>query len=197
MSALSAAAAFIVGLQPRIISDVSFQLSFTAMAGLVLLAPPIERRLRRILSEGEEEDGGWSRALTYAVATTIAATLATLPLAAFYFQQVSLVGLPAALLALPVLAPTLGMGLVTAVLGLLNTGAAQVAGWGTWLLLSYLKEMVELFDPIPGGTLKVGRIGAPMVIVYYGALIGFILGRSRREWLSPSRHSPYGESYSR
>ncbi|MFH1560265.1 MAG: DNA internalization-related competence protein ComEC/Rec2 [Chloroflexota bacterium] len=178
MPALAAAAALMVGFQPRILSNVSFQLSFTAMAGLVLLAPPIERGLRRVFSE-EEEEGRWSRALAYAVAATVAATLATLPLVAFYFRQVSLVGLPATLLALPILAPVLGMGLITALLGLVNTGAAQVAGWGTWLFLSYLKVVVEFFDAIPGSTVQVGRIGAPLMVGYYGVLIAFMVGRSR------------------
>jgi competence protein ComEC len=179
MPALAAAAALMVGFQPELLFNVSFQLSFMAMAGLVLLAPPIERGLRRVFSNEDEEEGRWSRALAYAVAATVAATLATLPLVAFYFQQVSIVGLPATLLALPVLGPVLGMGLITAVLGLVNTGAAQVAGWGTWLLLSYLKEVVEFFDAIPGNTVKVGWIGAPLVVVYYGVLIGFVVGRSR------------------
>ncbi|MBI4282763.1 MAG: DNA internalization-related competence protein ComEC/Rec2 [Chloroflexi bacterium] len=179
MPALAAAAAFMVGLQPRVLFDVSFQLSFMAMAGLVLLAPPIERGLRRVFTDDEEEEGRWSRALAYAVAATVAATLATLPLVAFYFHQVSLVGLPATLLAMPVLAPVMVVGLITAALGLVSTGAAQVAGWGTWLFLSYLKLVVELFDAVPGNIVKIGWMGAPLVVVYYGVLIGFIAGRSR------------------
>ena len=184
MPALATAAALMVGFQPRILSNVSFQLSFTAMAGLVLLAPPIERGLRRVFSQGEEE-GRWSRALAYPVAATVAATLATLPLVAFYFRQVSLVGLPATLLALPILAPALGMGLITALLGLVNTGTAQVAGWGAWLFLSYLKVVVEFFDAIPGGTVKVGWIGAPLVVVYYVVLMGFMVGRTRLRMTLP------------
>ncbi|MDA0987604.1 MAG: ComEC/Rec2 family competence protein [Chloroflexi bacterium] len=190
MPALAAAAAIMVGLEPKILASVSFQLSFTAMAGLVLLAPPIERGIRRIFSEDSEGpegegEGRWSRALAYPVSATVAATLATLPLVAFYFQQVSLVGLPATLLALPILAPVLGMGFMTAVLGLVNTGAAQVAGWGTWIQLSYLKLVIEFFDAIPGGTVQVGRIGAPLVVAYYAVLIGFLVKRPKLQVILP------------
>ena len=94
MPALAAAAAVMVGLEPQILTHVSFQLSFTAMAGLALLAPPIERGIRRISSEDDGEEGGWSRGLAYPIAATVAATVATLPLVAYYFHQVSLVACP-------------------------------------------------------------------------------------------------------
>ncbi len=190
MPALAAAAAVMVGLEPRILTHVSFQLSFTAMAGLALLAPPIERGIRRISSEDDGEEGGWSRGLAYPIAATVAATVATLPLVAYYFHQVSLVGLPATLLALPVLAPILGAVFITSVAGLMHTGAAQAAGWAAWLSLSYLKQVVELFDAIPGGAVRVGRIGAPLVLAYYGALLGLILALSKPGARPPPEATP-------
>ena len=196
MPSLAFAAAIMVGLQPKVLTSVSFQLSFTAMAGLALLAPPIERGLRRVFSGDEEEAGQWGRALSYPMAATLAATIATLPLVAFYFHQVSLVGLPATLMAMPILAPALGVGLVTAVLGLVSTELAQIAGWGAWLSLSYLKLVVEVFDAIPGNTVRIGWMGAPLVVAYYGVLLGLVAGRSRlpatfpvlQEWVGKALH---------
>ena len=46
-------------------------------------------------------------ALSFTSAMTLAATIATLPLIAFYFQRVSLIGLPTTALALPALPPIL------------------------------------------------------------------------------------------
>ncbi|MBF8267135.1 MAG: Lactamase protein [Dehalococcoidia bacterium] len=186
MPALAVAAALMVGIQPRVLSSVSFQLSFTAMAGLALLAPPMERWLRRVFS-GEEEESRWSQPLAYGIAATVAATIATLPLVAFYFQQLSLVGLPATLLALPANVPILGTGLLTSLLGLVNQGAAEVTGWAAWLSLSYLKVVIELFDAVPGNTLRVGWMGTPLVAFYYGALLAFVVGRSRVERLGAAR----------
>lgn len=187
MPALAVAAAIMVGIQPGVLTSVSFQLSFTAMAGLALLAPPIERWLRRAFSEGEDE-GSWTRALSYAIAATVAATVATLPLVAFYFHQLSLVGLPATLLALPAVPFILVTGLVTSLLGLVSLGAAQVVGWAPWLLLSYLKAVVELFDSIPGNTLSIGWMGTPLVVAYYGAFMALIAVRSRVERLGATIH---------
>ena len=177
--ALAAAAALMAAIQPDILSDVSFQLSFTAMAGLALLAPPIERRLLRLRADADEEGRG-PRALASAVSATVAATLGTLPLVAFYFEQVSLVGLPTTLLALPALPPILGTGLLTAALGLVSPVAAEAAGWAAWLCLSYLKTVIDAFDAIPGNAVRIGGFGAPLVVAYYAALLTAV---AARPWL--------------
>ena len=187
MPALAAAAAVMVGLSPAILTSVSFQLSFAAMAGLVLLAPPIERRLQLALPAGPERP--WSRELTFAVAASVAATLATLPLVAYYFHYVSLVSLPATLLAMPAMPLILGSALLTSALGLLDASAARPAAWIAWLCLSYLKQVVELFDAIPGSAVRVGWMGAPLVVAYYAALAGTMMLRplSGMRRTAPSR----------
>ena len=60
---------------------------------------------------------------------TVAATATTLPLAAMYFQQVSLVGVPATLLTLPALPVVLGAHTATATLGLVAGWLAAPFGW--------------------------------------------------------------------
>ena len=176
MPALAAAGAVMVGLEPVILTRVSFQLSFAAMAGLVLLAPPIERRLQLGLSA--ISDRAWSRELTYAIAASVAATLATLPLVAYYFNYVSLVSLPATLLAMPAMPFVLVAGLLTAALGVVDSSVARPAAWIAWLCLTYLKQVVEMFDAIPGSAVRVGWVGAPLVVAYYAALAGAPLLRS-------------------
>ena len=187
MPALAAAAAVMVGLSPAILTSVSFQLSFAAMAGLVLLSPPIERRLQLALPAGPERP--WSRELTFAIAASVAATLATLPLVAYYFNYVSLVSLPATLLAMPAMPFILGSALLTSALGLLDASAARPAAWIAWLCLSYLKQVVELFDAIPGSAVRVGWMGAPLVAAYYAALAGVMMLRPMSGMLrsAPSR----------
>ncbi len=188
--ALAAAAAVMAAIQPGILSDVSFQLSFTAMTGLVLIAPPIERWLLQVRS-GLDEVSGWSRAMASAIAATVAATLGTLPLVAFYFEQVSLVGLPTTLLALPALPFILGTSLVTALLGLAGPGEAEMVGLVAWLCLSYLKTVVEVFDAIPGNAVSVGGFGITLVVVYYAALLAAVAARPRLPAISARLSQPF------
>ena len=100
-----AAAALVLGLAvPDVVGDISFQLSFVSVAALILVA----RRTRRDTGLAEN-NGRLRRAIrTWVVEPMIvsaAASIATAPLTAWHFQQVSLIAPVANLLALPLLGP--------------------------------------------------------------------------------------------
>ena len=109
--ALGLAAAVTLVANPLAAGDPGWQLSFAAVAGLLALAPGLRAVLVR---------RGAPEPVADAAAMTVAATLATAPLAALHFEQVSLASLPANLLAAPVVAPVMW-------LGMLALAVAQVA----------------------------------------------------------------------
>src|SRR3990170_412931 len=138
--ALAFAAALMAGLRPSLLGEVSFQLSFLAMAGLVVLAPPFQALGRRTTLPGSLVDG---------VAYSLGAVLVTWPLIAYYFGIVSLVGLPATLLALPSLGGIIIFSTLVAGLGLIFPPLGYALGWAAWLFTSYLLVVVELFYRLP------------------------------------------------
>jgi competence protein ComEC len=107
--ALALAAAVTLALNPLAAGDPGWQLSFAAVVALLALAQPLRRLLSRALP-GPVAD---------AAAITIAATVGTAPLMAFHFEYVSLVSLPANLVAAAAIAPAMW-------LGMLATAVAQV-----------------------------------------------------------------------
>ncbi len=169
--ALAFAAALMAGLEPSLLEDISFQLSFLAMAGLVVLAPPFQALGRRTALPGSLVDG---------VAYSLGAILATWPLIARYFGIVSLVGLPATLLALPSLAGIIISSTLVAGLGLLFSPLGYVLGWAAWLFASYLLVVVELFYRLPLAYFR-AEFTPALVWAYYlglGLLIsGVAMGR--------------------
>jgi competence protein ComEC len=140
--ALGLAAAVTVAIEPSVAGDVGWQLSFAAVLGILLLASPIRNWfLSRFEGEGA---GPWRRALAEGVAVTVAATLATAPLIAHAFEEVSVTSLVANVLALPAVPPAMWLGMVSAALAqvpgvplaplngldaLLLAYVAQVAAW--------------------------------------------------------------------
>lgn len=100
--ALLLAAAATLVLNPRATGDPGWQLSFAAVAGILLIAPALRERLVKALPS----------LLADGVAVTVAATLATAPLLAFHFGSVPLLGLPANVLALPLVAPVMWLGMI-------------------------------------------------------------------------------------
>jgi competence protein ComEC len=115
--ALGLALLVTLAIDPAIAADVGWQLSFAAVLGIYLLAG----RIRDALLARAGVRGGWQRALAEGAGVTVAATLATAPLIAFYFEEASLTTLAANLLVMPAVAPAMW-------LGMLGAAAAQVPG---------------------------------------------------------------------
>jgi competence protein ComEC len=146
--ALAVAAVVTMAIDPGVASNVGWQLSFAAVLGILLLASPIREWL--IVRVGRSS---WRRALAEGIAVTVAATLATAPLIAYVFEEISLTSLAANVLALPAVAPAMWLGMVSAALAqipgiplaalngldaLLLAYIAQVAAWcgrPTWAVL--------------------------------------------------------------
>lgn len=116
LHALALAAAVTLAVAPGVAGDVGWQLSFAAVLGILLLATPLREGLNARLGRGR-----WRRALAEGVAVTVAATLATAPLIAFHFEELSTTSLLANVLALPAVAPAMWLGMVAA-------AASQVPG---------------------------------------------------------------------
>ncbi|MBM3156482.1 MAG: DNA internalization-related competence protein ComEC/Rec2 [Chloroflexi bacterium] len=178
MPALLLAAAIMVGVHPRIAGDVSFQLSFGAMAGLILLTPRFQNLSRRVLRISEERRT-WVTLLIDSFAVTLGATLTTLPIIAFYFHQISLVTLFANLFALWVMPAIMVTSALVAVIGLFAPPLAYAPGWVDWLFISYMIEVVEFFSAVPFASVDVS-VEPPLVWGYY-ALLGIVL------WLAANR----------
>ena len=173
LPALALAAALMVLVNTGALWSISFQLSFAAMAGIALLAEPLAARIRPALA-GVPGPAALPESLqapiSIMVALTMAATVATLPLVGFYFQQVSLVSVPVTLLALPALPAILLTQGAAALVGLANEGLAQPVGWLAWVLTSYLTELVRGIAAIPGTSLRIGELPTWPVWAYYGLL---------------------------
>jgi competence protein ComEC len=118
-----------------------FQLSFAGVAGLVLVAPSLERRLRRALP------GDPLRSTRTALAAGVAATLVTLPVVAWHFDQVSLVGIPATILGTPLVAAAIPGSFASLAADLLHPALGAFVAGGTDLVLEvYLHMCVWMAD---------------------------------------------------
>jgi competence protein ComEC len=121
LPALGAAVLVLVFVSPPLARDPGFALSVLATAGLILLAPGWAAWLRsRRVPAGVAE----------ALAVPAAATVATAPVIAGISGTVSLVSVPANLLAEPAVAPATVLGVAAAVVSPLS---AEVARWLAWL----------------------------------------------------------------
>jgi competence protein ComEC len=187
ITSLAFAAAIMVGINPQILWDASFQLSFLAMAGLIFLAPPLQALGRKAVNTTMGEKGiGVSLAniITDSFSVTLAATIAVWPLIAHYFGIVSLVGPLATFLALPALPGIIVAGALAGLIGLFALPLAQVIGWLAWLFTSYMLLVVDGLAPIPLSSMEVGSVDPALILIYYLVLAAAIWLGSHRSRLS-------------
>jgi len=175
--ALAFAAAVMVGIQPGLLWTVSFQLSFLAMAGLILLYPSLQTWGRKgvaRISGDRETLAAVGNMIADVFAASLAAIVTVAPLIAYNFGIVSLVGLPATFFALPALPFIIVTSGSVAFVGLIASVAAQILGWLAWLFLSYLLFLVQGFDALPHSSLEVASISPWYILGYYAVLGGAV-----------------------
>ncbi|HUK78506.1 MAG TPA: ComEC/Rec2 family competence protein, partial [Thermoleophilia bacterium] len=122
-------AAFMLTRSPAVLFDVSFQLSFAAVAGLLLLARPLTHAFSWL-----------PRWLGEPAAVTTAASVSTAPVSMATFGQTSLVAVPANIAGGFVLGPIMFCGMVSVFAGFVWSGLSVplnlVAGLFTGFLLT-------------------------------------------------------------
>ena len=138
--ALGLAALVLLWIDPRELSNAGFQLSFAGAAGLVAWARRLEVWLVGRLGRRSARA---PRVLISGVAAGVAATIATLPFVAWHFQRVALLGIPATLVATPLVSLALPGSLISVALSMFwRDGGAFMAG-GVSILLDVLSGVAR------------------------------------------------------
>ena len=199
-TALAAAALCILLPNPWACANVSFQLSFAAVAGLILIGAPLQnrfwsfRRWRRLLQwQGPE---GWPprlrKCLSWPVrkgaafvrsctAATVGVLIFTVPVTALVFRSFSVYALLSNLLALPLVLPCCAGGLLCLSLGALWLPLGSLCGavlaWPVRLILL----ICRLVSALPFASLRVDTpYGIGMLAAIYLLLALFWLLKQKK-----------------
>jgi competence protein ComEC len=164
-TALAAAALIMTVLDPFLLWDVGFQLSFLGALGIALLGPPLTTLLGHMLRFIPG-----ASFLAEELAVTIAAEIATLPVMAASFGMLSIVAPLANLCVLPLVPPLLVLGLMVGGAGLVSAPLAFGIGWICQPLLALLVAVVQIGATLPGAALTIGALAPSLVTLYYGVL---------------------------
>lgn len=168
---LLVAGVLMVAHRPHIfLYDLSFQLSFLATLGLILLAPHVERRISWIPER-------WG--LRAIIAATISAELFVLPLLLFSIGNASVVGLITNTLVLPVVPVIMGIGFVAGVFGFITPILAFPVGLFAQVLSAYVIHVAEWFGALPFALAEAPTLPLWFLAASYGAL-GVLVWRLSR-----------------
>ena len=159
-------------ISPLLLFHISFQLSFTATAGLLYLGPMLREKLEAF---PELIKGGLS--------ITLAAQLSTLPLLAWYFNQVSISSLLSNVTVVPIVELMIMLGLFAGILGLLVPVLGKLVFVFDSLLLGIVYEMTRWMAKLPGSMVYMPTMSFGWSGIYYGILVFLVQEKTRQEAL--------------
>ncbi len=169
-------------INPLVIWDVGFQLSFFATLGLILYAEPLTQFAARQLSTTKLPPSTQETILAPLsdfFLLTFAAQITTIPIMAYHFQRISLVSLIANPFILPAQPAVMILGGLAVLLSLILFPLGQIAAWIAWPFVVYTIRVVELFNRVPHGTIFLGDFSAWFAVLFYAALLGVTFNWSR------------------
>lgn len=158
---LLAAAITVVANPLYLWGNVSWYLSFLAFFGVVVVAPPVTRRLFRSRAP---------RLVPKMLVESLCAEVMTLPYVLYIFGQMSLVSLPANVLVAAFV--PLAM-LLCAVAGVAGMIVPFLAGWLAWparWLLAYMLDAATLLSRIPHAFVEHIGFSLMQLLVWYGII---------------------------
>ncbi len=159
--ALFIAAALMLIQNPLILFyDPSFQLSFLATLGLILLSSPIEKKLGFITEK---------LGIRGLVASTLATQVFVSPYILYMMGQLSIIGIVVNIIVLPIIPMTMLFVSLTGVLGFLSYFASEITGWISYIMLSYELSMVRFFANLPFASIELPKFSFWIVVGFYGS----------------------------
>jgi competence protein ComEC len=177
------AAIVMTAINPYVLWDVGFQLSFAATAGLIWLAPLLERTAERPLAAlvGAGHARGGMRLLSAALLVTLAAQIATGPLIVYHFGRLSAISLLTNLLILPVQPMVMLAGGLAALAGMVWLPAGQFLGWLAWLPLAWTVWVVDWTAAAPFASVSLGHFSPWLLAAIYAGLAAVVWWASRAQ----------------
>ena len=197
LTALALAAGVMTGADPTLLTSLSFQLSFTAMAGVLVGLPLITFFSGAVATFAGSSSAWASRWLQYGLTLLIASvvistttTLATIPLIAMHFGEIPLMSVPATILAMPAMPLALVASAVTAMAGVVVPWLTSALGVLAWAPVAWLIRVAEVMPPVMA---PAGWVTPAAAVAWYGGLIGLTLlvsSRRARRIASAWRRGP-------
>ncbi len=185
LPALGIAGVFATVADPHVIYDTSFQLSYSAVLAIALVIRmnhyKTEHDLEIDISSTGIMGNLWKKA-TQAWWMTLAVTLVTLPLVAYYFNQIAWLGLLSNMVVVPL------VGFLVIPLGLLSVIWVLITGSETLPFVDLnqaisdgLVQLVTWLAQIPGAEWHVASPNIMTMLVFYGLLQAIVVSRSSQK----------------
>src|SRR3712207_2195652 len=158
--------AAVLAYNPLLVYSTGFQLSVAAVFGILLLGEPLAVLVQKTVLRSFDEP---PRAVTGLISVSLAAQVATTPIVAATFGEVSIVGVFTNLVAVPISGPILTLGLLGSLLGSLVPALAYPLNACNGALVTVLIAVARFASSLPFATVTTPGVTPHLVGLFYAA----------------------------
>lgn len=161
---MTAMLAFVLAYNPDLVYSTGFQLSVAAVFGILLLRKPLKAFVENVLLRpfGEVPD-----LLSNLLSVSLAAQIATAPIIASTFAEVSVIGTLTNLIAVPLSGPILTLGLLGSVTGNVLPVLAFPLNYANGFLVTVIEATAQIASSLPFAAVKTSGTTLPLVGLFY------------------------------
>jgi competence protein ComEC len=168
--ALVIAGLLMIAYDPRILADMSFQLSFIATGGVLYLTPKVINWFKFLpMRFGIRE----------MFACTIAATISVLPILLYLTGVLSLVSIPANILILLFIPIAMLFIFITGILGFISTVISIPFGYISYLILLYILSVINFLGSLSFASVTIQSFPLVITILIYILLVWWIFRKKK------------------
>ncbi len=161
---MTAMLAFVLAYNPDLVYSTGFQLSVAAVFGILLLRKPIKAFVENVLLRPL---GKAPELLSNLVSVSLAAQIATAPIIASTFAEVSVIGTLTNLVAVPLSGPILTLGLAGSVVGNLLSALAFPINYANGFLVMVVEGTARAASSLPFAAVETPGTTLPLVGLFY------------------------------
>ena len=184
ITSLSFALALLLLANPAAIQDVGLQLSFAAMAGIMLVTPAINAALEEKAGKliDKKHADIFIRFVISSISGTTGALIFSMPLVAWHFGQISLIAPVANILILSAVSLCFSAGYVLCLAGMAFPALGMALAWVLSWLVRYVMAVVKIMGSVPFAALYTSNylIGVWLAFTYFCFGICWIMKGKRR-----------------
>lgn len=174
LSAVSLTLIIMLLWEPAWLYSLSFQLSFISILGIILMAKPVQEALSPRRGK-----------VAMLLAVTLAAQLATAPLTAACFGEISVVAPLTNLLVVPTVPPAMALGLIGGMMKLLHLPLAFVPARLALVTVKFVLGVARTLSSPGWSTLTLQHVTICMIVSYYAVLWAVFIRQRGRRWRRP------------
>lgn len=162
-------------INPLIVYDVGFILSFVGTLGIVLLSNTIIKCIERLIKV---------KFISETIGVTVSAQIMLLPIMAYYFNTISVLSLVTNFLVVPISGFLTILGFITVIVGEFSLNLASIIAYAIYAVISVIFKIASFFGSISWANLLIPTPKVWMIFFYYIIIFSFLKMKRKRKLIS-------------